>query len=170
MDAELRHLAADVAIRNTLGRYARAIDRLDYDLLRTCYHPDAIEDRGRYRGDIDGFVAWLEETLQTFESTWHLVGSPLIEVEGDIAWVESYCLGLQRTRATEGQPAEDRLIPCRYIDRFELRDGAWKIARRVAVYEPAISSAAASVAPLGAGSVRDRTDAAYLGAAPGAWT
>jgi hypothetical protein len=38
--------------------------------LRACYHPDATKDRGRFRGGIDDFIAWLGETLELFEHTW----------------------------------------------------------------------------------------------------
>lgn len=32
------------AIENVLGTYCRAIDRLDLELLRSVYHPDAVDD------------------------------------------------------------------------------------------------------------------------------
>jgi hypothetical protein len=59
------------------------------------------------------------------------VGNVLVEVEGDVAYAESYFisyLGLERdgapwTRARGG----------RYVDRFERRGGAWRIALRVMV-------------------------------------
>lgn len=154
-------LASEWAIAQVIARYARAIDRLDWELLRSCYHPDAIEDRGRYRGSLQGFIGWLRETLEQFESTWHLVGTPLIELEGDTAWVETYCLAFQRERPSPGGAAVIRQIPCRYCDRFERRDGEWRIARRLAVYEPAVSASAAEAAPLGLAPRRDRGDAAY---------
>ncbi|MCB2109209.1 MAG: nuclear transport factor 2 family protein, partial [Rhodobacteraceae bacterium] len=31
-------------IRDVLMRYGRGVDRADADLLRSCYHPDAIEE------------------------------------------------------------------------------------------------------------------------------
>lgn len=149
--------AAELAIGQVIARYARGIDRLDWDLVRSCYHPDATEDRGRFRGGVDEFVSWLKETLTKMESTWHLVGTPLIEVEGDVAYSEVYCLGIQYMPGA----AEANLIPCRYCDRFERRDGEWRIARRVAVYEPTVAGRLAG-RPLGAESRRDRSDIAYL--------
>lgn len=154
-DAVVRRLVDEAAIRTVLARYARAVDRLDWDLLRTCYHSDAHEDRGRYVGPVDGFFAWIRGVLEGLEGAWHLIGTPLIELEGDVASVESYCLAVQRA----GE--EDRLIPCRYCDRFERRDGEWRIARRVAVYESAWTRPASDAPPLGATSRRDRDDPAY---------
>lgn len=149
--------APEVAIAQVLARYARGIDRLDLDLVRSCYHPDATEDRGRFRGGVDEFIAWLEETLTGMEATWHLVGVPVIEVEGDVAYSEAYCLGIQYMPGAE----EANLIPCRYCDRFERRDGEWRIARRIAVYEPTVAGRLAG-RPLGETSRRDRADIAYL--------
>src|SRR3954452_24626552 len=97
MHGELQAVVDESRIRKVLATYARAIDRMDWELLRSCYHPDAVEDRGRYRGSVDGFLEWVREALASFESTWHLVGTPLIEIDSDVAWVESYCLGVQRT-------------------------------------------------------------------------
>jgi hypothetical protein len=161
MHGELQAVVDESRIRKVLATYARAIDRMDWELLRSCYHPDAVEDRGRYRGSVDGFLEWVRETLASFESTWHLVGTPLIEIDGDVAWVESYCLGVQRTPPLADGRAEDRLIPCRYIDRFERRGGEWRIADRLAVYEPAIAVPAGGADPLGLASRRDREDPTY---------
>ena len=161
MATDIDDLAARAQIADVLARYARGIDRIDVDLLRSCYHHDATEDRGRYRGGVDGFLEWVVETLESFESTWHLIGTPLIEIRDGIAHVESYCLGVQRTRPDAHGGREDRLIPCRYVDRFERRHGEWRIAARTAVYEPSIAVAATSATPLGAASRRDRHDPAY---------
>jgi hypothetical protein len=126
-------LAAEAEIRRVLGRYARGCDRSDLELVRSCYFDDAEEDRGRYVGGVDGFIEWLEGMKAGFESTWHQMGEPLIEFDGEgAAEVETYCMVAQRPL---GGPT--RLIPTRYLDRFEARDGQWRIARRKAHYEGA---------------------------------
>lgn len=150
----------EAEIRHVLASYARGIDRLDWELIRRCYHPDATEDRGRYRGGVDGFIEWLQGTLTAMEATWHLVGIPMIEFEGDIAWVESYCLGAQYVSADDGE-VRGNLVPCRYCDRFERRDGAWLIAARTAVYEPTMEGPQVAASGLGEASRRDRADVAY---------
>ena len=43
-DDGLPEMLAKHRIREVLSRYARAIDRGDGELLRTCYHPDAVEE------------------------------------------------------------------------------------------------------------------------------
>jgi hypothetical protein len=92
----------------------------------------------------------------------HFVGTQVIEIEGDVAWAETYCLALHRLRPVAGAPAKDKVRPVRYCDRLERREGEWRIAHRVCVYEPG------RVEPLGAeplapvGAARDRSDPAYV--------
>jgi hypothetical protein len=128
-------VADELAIRKVLATYAVAIDRGDFDGIASCYFDDAVEDRGRFVGSLPEFLAWLSRTLAEFGACWHLLGEPWISFDGDVAEVETPCLGYHRVR----EPVADHLIPCRYIDRFERRDGEWRIASRRAVYEPVLS-------------------------------
>jgi hypothetical protein len=148
LQPELQRLVDESAIRRVLSRYSRAIDRRDYDLLRTCYHPDAVDEHGWYDGDVDGFVEYLRSGhLADFES--HFLGNPHIEVEGDVAWTETYCLALHRTGV------RDRLQHVRYLDRFEKRDGDWRIAHRVVSYGLGRFDNAAEPTVFGDAHVRD---------------
>jgi ketosteroid isomerase-like protein len=162
MDPEVQRLVDESAIRRLLSRYVRAIDRRDYDLLRTCYHPDAVDEHGVYDGDIDGFVEYLRKiTPSEFES--HFLSSPLIEVDGDVAWAETYCLALRRVH-DERWEARDRMQHVRYLDRLEKRDGEWRIAHRVASYGHGRFDPAPEPTDFGASHVRDtrdRSDAVY---------
>ncbi len=133
---ELQQLVDEAAIRRVLVRYARAIDRMDWDLLRTCYHPGAVDDHGLYIGDVEGFIELLREKLPLDESTTHFIGNQEIEVEGDVAFAETACIARHRRPAGEASSATDYFGFVRYCDRFERRDGEWRIAHRVVVYEP----------------------------------
>lgn len=125
------------SIRDVLARYARGIDRMDFELVRSCYHLDAIDDHGMYVGDIDGFIEYLEspEALAGFIGTMHFFGNQLIEVDGEQAHAETYCVAYHRTPAGAGQPELDITIWLRYVDRLERRDGEWKISHRVCLYD-----------------------------------
>ena len=88
------------AVRDVLIRYTRGIDRMDPDLVRSCYHPDAYDDHGAFQGGTEEFVAWFQQALSFFERTMHFVGNQLVEVDGDIAHAESYCVAYHRRAAT----------------------------------------------------------------------
>ena len=45
-DGELARDLAENAIRRTLYRYCRGIDRRGFELVRACYHSDALDDHG----------------------------------------------------------------------------------------------------------------------------
>jgi hypothetical protein len=102
--------------------------------VRDCYHPGATEEHGTFVGTRDEFVAWVGEVLTRYEGTMHLVANQLVEVDGDRARSETYGVAHHW-----GEPADDHRrnfsTGFRYVDRFERRDGRWRIAGRVAVRE-----------------------------------
>jgi hypothetical protein len=91
----------------------------------------------------------------------HFLGTQVIEVDGDVAWAETYCLALHRLRAIDGEPARDKVRPVRYCDRLERREGEWRIAHRVVVYEPGRIDPLSDELLAASGGSRDRSDPAY---------
>jgi hypothetical protein len=90
--ADLERVVAEAAVRDVHLRYCRGIDRLDWDLVRSAYHPDAVDNHGPYQGDVEGFIAFLHDVLPSaYESTTHFFGQQLVEIDGDVAWHEAYC-------------------------------------------------------------------------------
>ena len=122
-------------IRDLVQRYARGVDRRDFDLVRSCYHPDAIDEHGPYRGGVDGFIEFLSEQLARWSVTQHVIGNSLIEFEGDRAHVETYAVAYHRTLSTPGRPVRDLTAGCRYVDVMEKRDDRWGIVHRVVVMD-----------------------------------
>jgi hypothetical protein len=128
-------LVAREEIRDVLLRYTRGIDRLGLELVRSCYHADAHDDHGAFRGDLEGFLAWVGDVLTYFDSTMHFIGNQLIEVDRDVAHAESYCVAYHRRGAKDGEDAYDLVTALRYVDRLERRDDRWRIADRVCVFD-----------------------------------
>ena len=122
-------------IREVTLRYARGVDRLDWDLVRSCYHPDAFDHHGTYQGGIDGFIEFFREQCKFFEGTMHLLANCLIELEdGDsTARSESYCIAHHWTAPRVD--GFELVTGARYLDRFERREGSWKIAHRRCVID-----------------------------------
>lgn len=135
-EALLRQLLDEREIRSVITRFARASDRNDLDLIASCYHPDAVDAHGHYNGDVPGFVEYCRRFLAKVTSITHFVGQSTIELDGDEAWVETYCLCLIRMPGDDPAVPVDRLANIRYVDLFARRDGAWRIARRKVIHHP----------------------------------
>lgn len=135
MEYALQRLIDEAEIRKVHMRYCRGIDRADFDLIRSCYHADAIDDHGEYVGGVDGFIDYCKAGLPNFLSTTHFTGNQLIEVDGDSAWAETYARAYHRVPAQDGAPMKDLVVNTRYVDRFEKRGGEWRIAHRTVVVD-----------------------------------
>ncbi len=48
LEKKLRELLDRDEIRQVMMRYARGLDRLDFELTRSCYWDDATEDHGSF--------------------------------------------------------------------------------------------------------------------------
>ena len=129
--AALRELLDRQAIVDCIHRYARGVDRGDEDLVRSAYHPDAVEDHGAYVGEVDGLVAFLAAAHRPFDAYQRFVSNVSVELDGDRAHAESYYFCILR-RDDKGHLLANG---GRYVDRLERRDGGWRIARRVVVME-----------------------------------
>lgn len=153
----VRYLADRQAILDVVSRYCRGIDRIDADLVRSCYHDGAIDHHIGFAGTADEFISWCFPLLREFGGTRHVIANHLCEVNGDVAVAESYVLAhhwqepyddLERNFIGHG----------RYVDRFERgADGHWRIAERTALADMAtpISPIPVPVAIPAASSAQD---------------
>lgn len=143
-------IADRMAIQDVLYKWCRAIDRLDGDGMRAAFHPDAIDDHAAYVGGVDGLVKWILQRHKPIPFSSHQVSNILIEfATADLALVETYIRTLQRYPAdakaslaqlSGGQAGRegigiDLLTASRYVDRFERRNGEWRIAHRTLIQD-----------------------------------
>ena len=128
-DEQWQRLIARDQIYQLVCTYMRAQDRLDAKLHRSVFWDDAYLDYGFYLGGPDGFVKFAQGALKKYLSCHHLIGQVQIEVEGKEAFGEVYYQAYHQGAGDTGQ-AIDRIIAGRYIDRYEQRNGTWRIAYR----------------------------------------
>src|SRR5512134_2814360 len=83
----LERMLARQEILDVLARYARGVDRADAELLKSCYHADAIEE---HAGNAHEYVDGAVPRIRQMGPMQHLLGSSYIEIEGGVAWVETY--------------------------------------------------------------------------------
>ena len=120
------------AISQVMYRYARAVDRMDAELMLSCFRPDAhIRYGGRFEGDPQDFVEWIWPLHAAMETHAHLVSNVLVEERTDGIDSESYVLVTLRMTGPEGQ--FDYLTRGRYLDRWELDGDGVRIVDRLYV-------------------------------------
>ena len=149
MDA-LAKLVAKQEIYEVTAREARAIDRLDEAMLRDVFHPGSTHNHF-YQGpssdperlatetDPGDFVRYAFQVLSVHVRTQHQLGNTLIDITSETAaTAETYFTAFHRKRAigdplaaeTAFETEMDFFVGGRYLDKFELRDGIWKIVHR----------------------------------------
>lgn len=128
-DTFLEELEARTAIEDCLKRFARAVDRQDWKAAREGYHDGAFDDHGFFKGPPDPFLAHVAKLHETQNHSMHFNTNVLIEFQSrERAFVETYVLVLQRF-------ADKRVTAsARYLDRFEKRNGEWKVVHRTLVF------------------------------------
>ena len=169
-------LLAREEIGDVVKDLARGTDRLDAELIASCYHSDGTDDHNVFRGPGTEFAQWVVDTLPHFAATMHFIGSPRIRRlpsgdRGDRAHVDTYCVAHHVSRPDDDGQQTDMVLGLRYVDRFEKRAGEkrageWKIAARVCAFDwtitipfdPARGFTFETGWTLGA---RDRTDITY---------
>lgn len=129
LEAQVRELLAEREIRGVLDRYARAADRCDVELMKSCYHPDAIDDHGFFSGNGWSFCEFVVEQLRKLILSVHSISNSIITIDSERAFVESHYAVIHRLRTFLGYT--DYFHHGRYLDIFECRQGMWKIATRI---------------------------------------
>jgi hypothetical protein len=120
------------AIWQCLQRYARGVDRFDRDIILSAFHPDAIDDHGKFVGGPEQFVEWaIGQHTKAHLSHLHNLFNHTCDLDGDVAHTETYFMFTAMNR--EGTPLV--LNGGRYLDRFEKREGEWRIAYRTCMRE-----------------------------------
>jgi hypothetical protein len=161
-DEPVQRLLDRRAILDCVRRYARGVDRVDEELVRSAYHPDAVDDHRTGRSDfvagVDDFIARARELQQESHMTQHYLTTHNVELDGDVAHSETYFFAARLT--------PDRvtlyLSGGRYLDRLERRDGDWRIAARVVVGEWTTKLDNTARQDTAHPAARDRSDPSYL--------
>jgi hypothetical protein len=135
--SDIRNLIDKQEITEVLGRFSRAVDRQDLELLATVYHEGATDDHGAFSGPAEDFIDWVRRGWATglLASSNHVVTNVLVELGPgpDSASVESYFFAHHTWKAKDG--ALDDFLGGRYLDRFERRNGMWGILSRRCVWD-----------------------------------
>lgn len=131
---EIDRLKAVEAIRQCIYRVCRGTDRIDPDLILSAFHPGAKIHYGKmFDGDIEGMIAAGMKHQSSQSQRHHMVGNIVVRIDGDQAFAESY--ELDRHKTPMNGETRDLVLAARTLDRFERRDGEWKIIERTKVMD-----------------------------------
>ncbi|RVT93181.1 nuclear transport factor 2 family protein [Sphingomonas crocodyli] len=162
METQLQQLLDKQAITERIYDYGRSMDRLDKELGYAVFHADCPADYGEqmFVGTGHGFVDMCMSVHPHFHAHSHQFSNIRIWIDGpDKARSETYAdVTLRRY---EGDQAQDIRNLGRYIDRWEKRDGEWRIAERKFVLDFDVSGPATGA--FATTGKRDRTDPSYFG-------
>ncbi len=140
----MQHMSDREEIRDKLCLYLHAIDRRRWDIMPAIFHEEAVFKFGDVVGDWRGFVKQAQAIIDPMPSTHHQLGNILFDFTGDVAMTETYCTATHIIPIDYPEdtppfiPLGKRYISVmgiRYIDRFEKRQGVWKITSRSGVYD-----------------------------------
>ena len=127
--SDIEEAVAKLAITDVLHRYARGLDRMDREMVLSCWHLGGTDDHAPlYSGTASGFIDWLWPVHGAMEVTRHVVTNIMIEVDGDHAGSECYWTVTLRV-PHEGK-RYDLMGQGRYIDTWDKIDGVWAIRHR----------------------------------------
>ena len=130
--------AADrLAIRELFDAYAHCADRRDAEGQKSLFTEDTrfivyMDGQGSEpTQELTGREALTPvfENLNTYAATTHFNGQSTIELDGDRASGESYCLAHHLTEAQDGSRTL-MVASIRYLDTFVKQDGVWLFAER----------------------------------------
>ena len=130
---DIRDTIATQKITAIIYRLARGLDRRDKTLLASCFHDDATDDHGLFKGSATDFNDWVIEQLGNYERTQHFISNINISINGDTAGTESYFFAHHVVPGEDGK--KDVIAAGRYCDKFEKRNGEWRIVHRKALYD-----------------------------------
>jgi len=187
--AAVQRLIDRQEIADVLHRYARGADRLDIDMFRSVFWPDGGYEDSIVEGEAKDFIpSLIGETVRGFfDVTQHFMSNVRIDFESpDLAFSECYflafhvvpanrqsldaVLGPERMAELGGDYSKryEIFVAGRYLDRFEKRDGLWRIKRRRFISDWTTTAPFSGIGHKGLAQLwklrgsRDRSDPSYI--------
>lgn len=118
-----------LALRHLVDSYAVGCDRRDLAMLTACFADGGTLtvhrlDRPATTMTAPAGLERIPIGLARYDQTFHFVGNHLVDVRGDSATGDVYCMAHHLTGA------EDVVLHIRYEDTYVRTGGGWRIATR----------------------------------------
>lgn len=128
-------------ISEVLDDYARGVDSKDWDLVLSCFAPDAVLDYSAFggpKGSAQEVVDWIAGNVANFTMTQHHITNRHITLDSDdaVCVAELFApmgMATEEPGKEAGQGERMTLLWTggAYNDRFTRTSEGWKIVRRV---------------------------------------
>ena len=116
----------EIALRNLMGRYSDAVNRVDADAWIATWAEDAVWNLlGNPVSGKDNILALWKQMMSSFEFALMLPSTCLFEVDGDTASGHWYLT--EYTRDPEGAAST---VLSRYTDTYTRKEGQWLFQSR----------------------------------------
>jgi len=138
---KLQELLDKQEITEVMYKFARALDRVDGELMKATYWEDAIEehqdpifpDKFFWNDNAHKFVLIAMDGFKHLKATQHRISNPLIELDGNKASAECY-VWAYHLHEEDGVDKEG-ILGGRHLFKFERRNGEWKILHRSTIFD-----------------------------------
>ena len=129
---DAQEISDRIEIQDLLARYTQAIDQRDWDALDQVFTPDAYIDysaMGGESGGVSEIKEFLARVMPMFESTQHLLGSSVVDIDGDTANARTICHNPMVLTGGD----DPHLLVCGlwYRDKLVRTPAGWRISERV---------------------------------------
>lgn len=122
-----------LALQELSARYARAVDRRDYAAFVALFAADAVLCGPGYAMQAHAEIERGIRLIEQYETTQHCVHNQLVELRGDAASGEVYCVA--RHVYTQQGVKRKLDMGVRYQDEYRRERGSWRFARRELVLD-----------------------------------
>jgi hypothetical protein len=125
-------VADRLEIQDLIGRYAVIIDSREFDRLDQLFTADASIDFSTFNGPVGDLVeikAFLEASFPFFERSQHMMGLPLIDIDGDTATARTSCNNPMISTKRDGSTTV-WLIGLWYDDDLVRTSDGWRFSAR----------------------------------------
>lgn len=119
-------------ITDVMLRYSHAVDTKNWDAYRDVFTEDAVIDYtvfGGPRGSVDDQVAFLSAAMGAFGNFQHMIGPPLLEINGDEATGRTICYNPMEFTGPKG--TDVFVCGLWYVDKLRRTADGWKISERI---------------------------------------
>ncbi len=127
--SQLDQVVQRFAVSGVMASYAAGVDLRDWELVESCFAPDAQVHGTKMSADFGTYFPFLCAELEKFERTVHFLGNQRCRLAADSAWLETYAIA--RHFWTESGSPRQLTLSVRYRDDLRFASQGWVIARRV---------------------------------------